>query len=206
MSIAQGHDSCYSAFDKLCEAARDTQRHHRQFQDEFDKYSLWAGNLGAGHSGRNYELSLDYRLREASFYKDQVLLVTSSFSISTINTFTFCQSRILTKIIFVYFLQVGRLLSILRGQLQKAHQILIGERTPFEEFISEPEPDPAHSSQFQSQAPSTDDDSPWEVSSDSGSEQLSEQKPHTKQRMGTNLRNYRHKSRLHRTLQNSSSW
>lgn len=40
--------------------------------DELVKFKLWAGNLGAGHSGETYELSLDYRLREASFFKEQV--------------------------------------------------------------------------------------------------------------------------------------
>jgi hypothetical protein len=39
---------------------------------EFGEYKLWAGNVGAAHSGHYYQISLDYRLREASFYKTQV--------------------------------------------------------------------------------------------------------------------------------------
>lgn len=72
MSIAQRHQECYSAFQDLCDAAQGSERHHDGFSDEFDKYTLWAGNVGAAHSGTAFKLSLDYRLREASAYKDQV--------------------------------------------------------------------------------------------------------------------------------------
>jgi hypothetical protein len=71
MSIALHHADCYFAFQKLCEAAQGSKQ-YRNILDEFDKYSLWAGNVGAAHSGKTYKLSLDYRLREASLYKEQV--------------------------------------------------------------------------------------------------------------------------------------
>ncbi|KAL9101608.1 MAG: hypothetical protein Q9163_003147 [Psora crenata] len=45
----------------------------KDVQEEFGKYKIWAGNVGAAHSGRRYEISLDYRLREASFLRHQVL-------------------------------------------------------------------------------------------------------------------------------------
>lgn len=77
--VSDGHANCYIAFDNLLNAL-----HHpvRDFQDqlplkiieeEFDKYKVWAGNTGAPHVGKRYEISLDYRLREASFFKDQLL-------------------------------------------------------------------------------------------------------------------------------------
>ena len=71
MSIAQRHAECYLAFQELCEATQGSEQYH-DLPDEFDKYCLWAGNVGAPHSRETYKLSLDYRLREASFYKDQV--------------------------------------------------------------------------------------------------------------------------------------
>lgn len=72
MSIAQRHTDCYSALQELCKSANGSGLYHHDLLEEFDKYCLWAGNVGAGHSGKTYKLSLDYRLREASFYKDQV--------------------------------------------------------------------------------------------------------------------------------------
>ena len=73
MSIAQAHAECYRAFEELCKApAQDSEWYRRELLDEFDKYCLWAGNVGAAHSGGTYKLSLDYRLREASTYKHQV--------------------------------------------------------------------------------------------------------------------------------------
>lgn len=40
--------------------------------NDLDRYTVWAENVGAPKYGRNYKLSLDYRFREAPFYKDQV--------------------------------------------------------------------------------------------------------------------------------------
>jgi hypothetical protein len=45
---------------------------HEIVDSEFDKYKLWAANVGAMHSGEQYDLSLDYRLRESPFYRDRV--------------------------------------------------------------------------------------------------------------------------------------
>jgi hypothetical protein len=72
MSIAQQHEECYIAFENLCKASERSEKYRSTVVEEFDKYSLWAGNVGAAHSGKAYMLSLDYRLREASFYRDQV--------------------------------------------------------------------------------------------------------------------------------------
>ena len=38
--------------------------------NEFDRYRLWADNVGAGQ--KKYKLSLDYRLEDASVYRDLV--------------------------------------------------------------------------------------------------------------------------------------
>lgn len=75
-----------SALDKQCkvhfalfvEAIRVHQNwvtDHIQLSDalgEFDRYKVWAANVGAAHSGASYMKSLDYRLREAKYYKEKV--------------------------------------------------------------------------------------------------------------------------------------
>lgn len=72
------HDDCHFAFERLIEALQNPVRDYRgqlpvhEVQEEFDKYKIWAGNVGAGHFGKRHEISLDYRLREAKFLKDQV--------------------------------------------------------------------------------------------------------------------------------------
>ena len=75
-SIAQVHANCVSIFLTFIDVLgspyySDDQNEAR---DVFDKYKLWAGNVGAMHSGAKYKMSLDYRLREASFYREQVLI------------------------------------------------------------------------------------------------------------------------------------
>lgn len=77
--ISYAHAKCYFAFEQLVIALQHPVRDFgdqlpvKDVQEEFDKYKIWAGNVGAAHSGKRYEISLDYRLREASFFKDQVL-------------------------------------------------------------------------------------------------------------------------------------
>lgn len=73
-SIAEVHTNCVSIFLTFISVLASSRRWNDQngAQDAFDRYRLWAGNVGAMHSGTRYKSSLDYRLREASFYKDQV--------------------------------------------------------------------------------------------------------------------------------------
>jgi len=73
-SIAQIHTTCVSVFLAFIDALSSSHRWSDQdaAKDAFDRYKLWAGNVGAMHSNFRYESSLDYRLREAAFYKDQV--------------------------------------------------------------------------------------------------------------------------------------
>jgi hypothetical protein len=76
--ISTVHAGCHSAFEELIEALQDPLRDYRgqlpvsEVQAEFDKYKIWAGNVGAAHFGKRYQISLDYRLREAKFLKEQV--------------------------------------------------------------------------------------------------------------------------------------
>lgn len=76
--ISEAYAQCHSKFQELiniiCEDSYATsgQEELKQVGDEFAKFKLWAGNLGAAHSGKTYEISLDYRLKQASFYKHQV--------------------------------------------------------------------------------------------------------------------------------------
>jgi hypothetical protein len=76
--ISEAHRKCFCSFAELISAietpAKDFQGQAtlKDVLEEFDKYKLWAGNVGAAHSGKRYQISLDYRLREASFYKTQV--------------------------------------------------------------------------------------------------------------------------------------
>jgi hypothetical protein len=81
--ISAAHADCYGAFERLIEALRHPVRDFGDqlpvtaVEEEFDKYKIWAGNVGAGHFGKRYEISLDYRLREAKFLKDQVCIETA---------------------------------------------------------------------------------------------------------------------------------
>jgi hypothetical protein len=77
-SIAQAHFACIDAFQNLLEDASASDQgppklDSQGMRDAFDRYKLWAGNMGAMHFGQQWEMSLDYRLREASFYKVQVV-------------------------------------------------------------------------------------------------------------------------------------
>jgi hypothetical protein len=75
-SIFQAHCNCVSLFLAFSKSLQDRERDNTtsstkksksSFEDAFDKYNLWAGNMGAMNSGQQYSKSLDYRLREASF-------------------------------------------------------------------------------------------------------------------------------------------
>ena len=75
--ISGQHLRLARSFAELDAQLRTSTRFHDQLstdeiQNEFDRYKAWAENVGAAQSGHNYKFSLDYRLREASFYKDHV--------------------------------------------------------------------------------------------------------------------------------------
>ncbi|PNS19769.1 hypothetical protein CAC42_7736 [Sphaceloma murrayae] len=71
-SIAQVHGEAINRFEQLCLLLGNVRHAHtEELQDEYDRYDLWAGNVGAMHSGRTWKYSLDYRLRENEVMKDQ---------------------------------------------------------------------------------------------------------------------------------------
>jgi hypothetical protein len=82
--VSDAYAKCYFAFGNLIDAIHHPVRDFedqiplKDVQEEFDKYKIWAGNVGAAHSGKRYEISLDYRLREASFFKNQVLSILAT--------------------------------------------------------------------------------------------------------------------------------
>jgi hypothetical protein len=82
LSIAQAHFACIDAFKNLLDDDVPAYEHGpprldgQAMRNAFDKYKLWAGNMGAMHSDQQWKMSLDYRLREASFYKVQVVKST----------------------------------------------------------------------------------------------------------------------------------
>ena len=64
------HDKhCRLAFLKLIEASERDQK----ASDQYDRYKIWASNVGAGHTGQTYKKSLDYQLRETHLYRDQII-------------------------------------------------------------------------------------------------------------------------------------
>ncbi|KAK7541346.1 hypothetical protein JOL62DRAFT_271174 [Phyllosticta paracitricarpa] len=87
MSISQNFADSYVAFEALRAAAKDKEKHHGEkmaiIAGEFEKYNLWADKSGAARSGKDFRLSLDYQLREASFYKDQVVKLLQNLQENT---------------------------------------------------------------------------------------------------------------------------
>ena len=74
--ISSYHWQLAKSFDELKAELQTPTRFKDQLSiseimNEFDRYKVWADNVGAAKHGSNYTLSLDYRLREARFYKDQ---------------------------------------------------------------------------------------------------------------------------------------
>ena len=81
--ISNINTKCYEAFDNLGKAIQhlpaqfEGQITSRLLTEFFDRYRLWAGNVGIGHTNHKHQLSLDYRLREASWLKSQVIELVS---------------------------------------------------------------------------------------------------------------------------------
>jgi hypothetical protein len=92
--LSSAHMKCCHAFQSLIrtidQPARNTQDQitPADIHNEFDKYNIWAGNVGAAHSGKQYEISLDYRLRQALFLREHTstLLTTLAGRVSTVNS------------------------------------------------------------------------------------------------------------------------
>lgn len=74
--ISDRHGQLARSFDELRAELQTPTRFKDELSvseilNEFDRYRVWAENVGAAKSESNYSLSLEYRLREAPFYKDQ---------------------------------------------------------------------------------------------------------------------------------------
>jgi serine/threonine protein kinase len=87
--LSSAHANCVSAFESLIRTLDPKNRGiHDQImpgdikradiKEEFDRYKIWAGSVGATQLGKHDETLLDYRLREASFLKDQTLKLLST--------------------------------------------------------------------------------------------------------------------------------
>jgi hypothetical protein len=75
-AIATAHIQCIDSFHELLVAASSASGWHTAaINNVLNRYNMWAGNMGAMHSGQQWKKSLDYRLREASFYKVQVWII-----------------------------------------------------------------------------------------------------------------------------------
>jgi hypothetical protein len=74
--ISDHHRQLTESFNELKDELQTPTRFEDQLSgneilNEFDRYRVWADNVGAAQYGSNYSLSLDYRFREAPFYRDQ---------------------------------------------------------------------------------------------------------------------------------------
>jgi len=75
-SISVLHAECVQSFETLLSTLQHSRREVKpeysgSIRLEFGRYKVWAGNVGAAHQGRTYRLSLDYRLKDASFYQER---------------------------------------------------------------------------------------------------------------------------------------
>jgi len=89
--IYENHLNCLDIFEKVIKSIgtgtgeSPNQLPQEEVLEEFDRYKLWAGNTGAANTGAaNWTISLDFRLQEAEFLKNQVirLLQLLSWSVS----------------------------------------------------------------------------------------------------------------------------
>jgi hypothetical protein len=79
------HEDCYSSFEAFAAclqrhtdisegqpSGRPTTSAIRETREQLIKYRVWAGNVGAFQKEAQHRLSLDYRLRDAPFFREQV--------------------------------------------------------------------------------------------------------------------------------------
>ena len=75
--IAVNCKACLTWFEKLSSLVDDSQQSaflitHAEVHDQWDRFNIWVGNLGASHS-LSLRSSLDYRLRDAPQIKNQIV-------------------------------------------------------------------------------------------------------------------------------------
>ncbi|KAF5228883.1 hypothetical protein FAUST_10785 [Fusarium austroamericanum] len=81
------HLECLTSFhhlitliDSLASTSTVDQQSLNEFQENLNKYKVWAGNVGAGNRGEYWTLSLDFRLQEAAFLRRQVIRLIESLT------------------------------------------------------------------------------------------------------------------------------
>lgn len=70
LQLARSFDEVKAEFLQMPATFND-QISVKDILNDLDRYKVWAENVGASQHGGNYKLSLDYRFREAPFYRDQ---------------------------------------------------------------------------------------------------------------------------------------
>lgn len=95
----EAHTKCHAGFQRLLAYLERSPNQSEleiavfDIRNELDKYRVWAGNVGAVHSGARYQISLDYRLRQSTFYQQQVTKVLGSLERALIRTLTFLEGE-----------------------------------------------------------------------------------------------------------------
>jgi hypothetical protein len=78
LAICEYYDICRVSFQKLFVAVQTPARNFSDqisvatVRDERGRFEVWAGNVGAHHTPKS-RISLDYRLRESSFYRERII-------------------------------------------------------------------------------------------------------------------------------------
>jgi hypothetical protein len=78
LAICEYYDVCRVSFQKLFVAVQNPAREFSDqisvatVRDERGRFEVWAGNVGAHHTPKS-RVSLDYRLRESSFYRERIV-------------------------------------------------------------------------------------------------------------------------------------
>ena len=77
-STSSLYTRCEGLFDTLAKAVSQqllrASLTNAKVQDEFDRFRIWGGNLGARHSVST-KISLDWRLRNAIELKEEIILL-----------------------------------------------------------------------------------------------------------------------------------
>ncbi|KAK6351999.1 hypothetical protein TWF718_005148 [Orbilia javanica] len=165
--LFQAHQSCRQKFANLVTLAgspvRDfsAQVSRRDWDIEVERYRIWASGVGIGYTGEDYEKSLDYRLRDAAFMRSQVALILK---------------------LLIEHIENGKCNAMKPTKKRDSSPtidpvtLFNAERVPWEDMAvlsaksSAPER-PNNDTQLSLEGPTddTEEDSPWDFSSDDGS-------------------------------------
>lgn len=77
-SIYESQERCRSSFEGLIDILKNPARDYgdqippKGVANEFSRFKVWAGSLGARQNPQR-RISLDYRLRDSTYYRDRVV-------------------------------------------------------------------------------------------------------------------------------------